>query len=418
MARLLVGVTGGIAAYKSLELVRLATAAGHAVRVIQTLTAQRFVGPASFAALSGAPVLDDEFERDPARGAFPDQLAPSHDPFSHLELVRNADLFVIAPATAHTIARLAHGLADNLLCTAALAARCPLVLAPAMNHNMYEHPATQANLELLRQRQVTIVGPETGRLASVGEWGAGRMVEPADLLTACEAILPSDGQGQDWAGLGVLVTAGGTREPVDSVRYLGNRSSGRMGLALAEAAAGRGARVTVVAANVALPRDPRATYVDVETTEELDRACREAFPDCQVLLMAAAVADFRPVAAEPGKIKRAGRERIELDLEPTADVLAGLVGGRRPDQTLVAFAAEHGPEAIDHARAKLTGKGVDAVVVNDISRPDIGFDAADNEVAIVTAKGVQRVPRTSKLAVAAAILDAVAKLRASAPAPR
>ena len=194
--RLLVGVSGGIAAYRALELVRLATAVGHAVRVIQTPTSRRFVGAASFAALSGAPVLEDEFERDPARGAFPDQLAPSHEPFSHLELVRNADVFVIAPATAHTIARLAHGLADNLLCTAALAARCPLVIAPAMNNNMYEHPATQANLDLLRRREVTIVGPEAGRLATAREWGKGRMAEPADVLAACDALVRPGDRGR------------------------------------------------------------------------------------------------------------------------------------------------------------------------------------------------------------------------------
>ena len=195
MARLLLGVSGGIAAYKALELIRLATGAGHAVRVIQTPTSQRFVGAASFAALTGAPVLADEFERDPARGAFPDQLAPTHDPYSHLELVRNADVFLIAPASANTLARLAHGLADNLLCSAALAATCPVLVAPAMNNHMYEHPATQANLDRLRERGVGVVEPGTGRLASREEWGVGRLADPVELLAACEAVLAPGPEG-------------------------------------------------------------------------------------------------------------------------------------------------------------------------------------------------------------------------------
>jgi phosphopantothenoylcysteine decarboxylase/phosphopantothenate--cysteine ligase len=433
MARLLVGVSGGIAAYKALELVRLATAAGHAVRVIQTPTSTRFVGTASFAALSGAPVLQDEFERDPARGAFPDQLAPSHDPFSHLELVRNADVFIIAPATANTIARIAHGLADNLLCTAALAATCPVVVAPAMNNHMYEHPANQANLELLRRRGVTIMAPQAGRLASAGEWGVGRLAEPTALLAACEALVESArasaGSADDKSGLGqgasagggrldglrALVTAGGTREPIDSVRFLGNRSSGRMGFALAEVAADRGARVTVIAANVGLARDPRITYVDVQTAAELNDACQAAFPSCDVLLMAAAVADFRPARATAGKIKKAGRERLTLTLEPTQDVLGALAGARHPGQTLIGFAAEHGPDGVALARAKLEAKGVDAIVVNDVSRAGIAFDAPDNEVSIVTAQEVRQVGRAPKAVVAGAILDAVTELRASPP---
>src|SRR3954464_1575948 len=222
MPRLLVGVSGGIAAYKALEFVRLATKAGHAVRVVQTPTSERFVGRASFAGLTGAPVLTDEFERDPARGAFPDQRAPDHDPLSHLELVRNADAFLIAPASANTVAKLAGGLADNLLPAAALAATCPVLVAPAMNNHMYEHPATQANLATLRERGVTVLDPGVGALGSKHEWGVGRLAEPADLLAAVEAVVPSG--SRPWDGLKVLVTAGGTREPIDSVRYVGNRS--------------------------------------------------------------------------------------------------------------------------------------------------------------------------------------------------
>src|SRR3954467_3194064 len=215
MGRVLLGVSGGVAAYKALEVVRLATKAGHAVRVIQTPTAQRFVGAASFAALTGAPVLSDEFERDPARGAFPDQAAPQHDPLSHLELVRNADAFLIAPATANTIAKLAHGLADNLLTSAALAATCPVLVAPAMNNHMYEHAATQANLDVLRDRGVTVIDPGTGALGSKDEWGPGRLAEPPDLLRAIEAAPGPDGARAHGhlVGLKVLVTAGGTREP-------------------------------------------------------------------------------------------------------------------------------------------------------------------------------------------------------------
>jgi phosphopantothenoylcysteine decarboxylase/phosphopantothenate--cysteine ligase len=245
MARILLGVSGGIAAYKALELVRLATAAGHSVRAVQTPTAQRFVGAASFAALTGAPVLVDEFEHDPARGAFPGQAPPHHDPIGHLELVRNADAYLVAPASANTLAKLAHGLADNLLTSAALAARCPLVVAPAMNDAMWDSPATRANVETLRARGVTVLDPGAGRLASEGEWGAGRLPDPAELLSAVEAVLAGPaarGPQRHLLGLHVLVTAGGTREPIDAVRYVGNRSSGRMGLALAAAAADRSAR--------------------------------------------------------------------------------------------------------------------------------------------------------------------------------
>jgi phosphopantothenoylcysteine decarboxylase / phosphopantothenate---cysteine ligase len=412
MARLLLGVSGGIAAYKALEVVRLATKAGHAVRVVQTPAAQRFVGAPSFAALTGAPVLVQEWERDPLRGAFPGQAVPEHDPASHLELVRNADAFLVAPASANTLAKLAHGLADNLLTSAALAATCPVIVAPAMNHAMWEHPATRANLATLRDRGVAVVAPGVGALATKHEWGVGRLAEPADLLAAVEAVVPTG--ARPWDGLHVLVTAGGTREPIDSVRFVGNRSSGRMGFALADEAAALGADVTVVAANVALPRTPRVRYVDVGTAAELHAAADAAFDSADVLLMAAAVADFRPPAAAPEKLKKAGRDALRLDLEPTADVLAALAARRRPGQTLVGFAAEHGPDALDAARQKREGKHLDAVVLNDISRKDIGFDGVHNEVTIVTEDGERRVPRAAKGEVARAILAAVTELRAGA----
>jgi phosphopantothenoylcysteine decarboxylase/phosphopantothenate--cysteine ligase len=443
MSRILLGVSGGIAAYKALELVRLATAAGHAVRVVQTPASRRFVGEASFAALTGAPVLVSEFARDPARGAFPGQPLPAHEPLSHLELVANADLYVIAPASANTIAKLAHGLADNLLSSCALAAGCPLVIAPAMNSRMYEHPATQANLKTLRERGAHVVEPDSGRLASKGEQGIGRLAEPPRILAICERALaggpapeanalpaegdpaeslPTDGSANgapaSWSGLRVLVTAGGTREPIDSVRFVGNSSSGRMGFALAQAARARGAEVMLVAANVSLPTPPGVIRRDLATAAELQEACEQEFPACDVLLMTAAVADFRPAAPRAGKIKKAGRASLELELESTADVLAGLAARRREGQTLVGFAAEHGEGAIECARGKLTAKGLDAVVVNDISRGDIGFEVDANEVTIVTAGGArspsaqQHVPRASKAQVAEAILDAVQRLRA------
>jgi phosphopantothenoylcysteine decarboxylase/phosphopantothenate--cysteine ligase len=422
MARILLGVTGGIAAYKALEVVRLATKAGHAVRAVQTPTAQRFVGAASFAALTGAPVLTDEFERDPARGAFPDQAAPEHDPLSHLELVRNADAFLIAPASANTIAKLAHGLADNLLTSAALAVTCPLLVAPAMNNHMYEHAAVQANLVTLRERGVTVLDPGVGALGSKHEWGVGRLAEPADLLAAVEAALadgaPATVPTADPAarghlvGLRVLITAGGTREPIDSVRFVGNRSSGRMGFALAEEAAALGAAVTVVAANVSLPRHPGVRYVDVATAAELQEACTSAFAGCDVLLMAAAVADYRPAAAADTKLKKDRSKTLTLELERTPDILTGLAAARRPGQTIVGFAAEHGDGAVAYGRDKLARKALDAVVVNDIARRDIGFEGDHNEVTIVTADGERHVPRSSKAEVARAVLRAVSDLRA------
>jgi phosphopantothenoylcysteine decarboxylase / phosphopantothenate---cysteine ligase len=415
LARILLGVSGGIAAYKAAELVRLATAARHSVRVVQTPNSLNFVGTATFEAITGAPVLVDEFERDPARGAFPGEPAPDHDPISHLELVRRCDVLCLAPASANTIAKLANGLADNLLTSAALAADAPLVIAPAMNDRMFEHPATSENLETLRRRGATIVPPGRGRLASKGEWGVGRLAEPAEILAAVEEVLaaaPRDFTPRSLDGLSVLVTAGGTREPIDSVRYVGNRSSGRMGLALAEEAAHRGAEVTLVAANVSLAKPQAAKLIEVETAAELLQACRDAFPATDVLLMAAAVSDFRPRSSEAAKISKAGRGGLELDLERTEDVLAALSAERRPDQTLVGFAAEHGEGGVERAREKLERKGLDLVVVNDISRSDIGFDAEHNEVALLSVGEEQAVRRGPKSAVAAAVLDRVETLRA------
>ena len=418
MARLLIGVTGGIAAYKAVEIVRLAMAAGHSVRVVQTPSSLRFVGKATFEGISGAPVLVGEFEPDPARGAFPGDPVPGHAAISHLELVRRADAFLVAPASANTIAKLATGQADNLLTSAALACSAPLVVAPAMNDQMWSHPATRGNVETLRLRGATIVEPGTGPLASKGEWGAGRLAAPSEVLAEVERVLATPGtptptgfSPRSLDGLRVLVTAGGTREPIDSVRYVGNRSSGRMGVALAAEAVRRGAEVTLIAANLALDAPEGARVVTAGTAAELGSAARDAFPAADVLLMAAAVADFRPAQAQDTKIKKAGRGELELSLEPTTDVLQALSEARRPGQTLVGFAAEHGEGGLAHARDKLESKGLDAVVLNDISRPDIGFDSEENEVTILTAAGERPVPLGPKTAVAAAVLDCVEALR-------
>jgi phosphopantothenoylcysteine decarboxylase / phosphopantothenate---cysteine ligase len=420
MARVLLGVTGGISAYKAVELARLAIKAGHSVRVVQTPASLNFVGRATFEGITGASVLVDEFEPDPARGAFPGEPAPDHDPISHLELVRRCDVYAIAPGSANTIAKLATGLADNLLTSAALACEAPLVVAPAMNDRMYEHPATRANIARLHERGVLIVPPRTGELASKGEWGVGRLAEPAEVLAAIEEALrgaPAYAP-RSLDGLRVLVTAGGTREPIDPVRYVGNRSSGRMGLAVAHEAARRGAEVTVIAANVSLPRAEGIRFVDVETAAELEKATRGEFGRADVLLMTAAVADFRPRLAERSKIDKAGRDGLTLRLEATADVLSALAAKRRSDQTLVGFAAEHGEHAVERARGKLERKGLDAVVVNDISQPGVGFDAEENEVAIVTRDGVRSVPRGPKAEVAREIVDAVERLRVRAAVPK
>jgi phosphopantothenoylcysteine decarboxylase/phosphopantothenate--cysteine ligase len=414
MARLLLGVSGGIAAYKALELTRLAMKAGHSVRVVQTEAATRFVGPASFAGITGAPVLLTEWEPDPLRGAFPGDPLPAHAPLSHLALVEHADAFLIAPASANTVAKLAHGLADNLLTSAALACRAPLVIAPAMNAAMYEHPATQGNLSRLRERGVIVLEPGTGSLASIGEHGIGRLPEPPELLAAVEAAIAGEAGADSahMAGLRVLVTAGGTREPIDAVRYVGNRSSGRMGYALAEEAARRGAAVTVIAANVSLPAPAGVAVVPVVTAAELAAACAERFDATDVLLMAAAVADYRPAAPHAGKLKKdATGEALELRLERTEDVLSSLAARRRPGQLLIGFAAEHGEEAIAYGRAKRERKGLDAVVVNDVGAPGIGFDTPDNEVVILLDSEELRVPRSSKAEVARVILDTVLSRR-------
>jgi phosphopantothenoylcysteine decarboxylase/phosphopantothenate--cysteine ligase len=411
VARILIGVSGGIAAYKAVELSRLATQAGHGVRVTMTDAAARFVGAATFEGITGAPVLVDEFSRDPLRGTYPGDELPAHDPISHLAVVERADAFAVAPASANTLAKLAAGICDSFLTTSFLACTAPRIVAPAMNGRRWEAAATRANVATLRERGIEVMEPGEGALASRGEHGRGRMPEPEEILAAIEAAIGADPAGADLAGRRVLVTAGGTREPIDPVRFVGNRSSGRMGVALAEAAARRGAAVTLIAANVALPVAAGVERVDVSSAAELEPATAKAFEDADILLMAAAVADYRPADPDPGKLAREEGTRLTLELEPTADVLAGLAGSRRNGQVLVGFAAEHGGDFVARARGKLERKGIDAIVVNDVSDSTIGFESSDNEVTIVSTAGEERLPRGSKRDLADAILDRVVALR-------
>lgn len=400
--RVVLGVGGGIAAYKAVELLRLLTGAGADVDCVLTEAACEFVAPLTFTALSGRPAQT--------------KLFGAADPIPHTRLGQSADLVVVAPATADLIGRIAAGLADDLLTNTILATRAPLVVAAAMHTEMWEGPPTRRNVAQLRADGIAVVDPDVGLLAG-GDTGQGRMAEPAAIFAACERALAARLGGGVLDGAAVLVTAGGTREPIDAVRYVGNRSSGRMGFALADEAAALGADVTVVAANVGLARSPRVRYEDVETAAELHDACLALFPAADVLLMAAAVADFAPAAPDPGKLKKGGRDGLTVALEPTVDVLAALAAARRPGQVLVGFAAEHGDGAVDYGRGKLERKGVDAIVVNDVSGEGIGFDAVDNEVTIITAAGETHVPRTTKGDVARAILSTVETLRTPSEAP-
>ena len=390
MARVVLGVTGSIAAYKACELVRLLVQGGHDVVPLLTAGAERFVARETFDAL--------------ARRASP---AP---PYAHLE---PADLLAVAPLSANTLARLAHGLADDVLTETALAHRGPFLVAPAMNVRMWEHPATQENAARLRERGVEFVGPETGDLAE-GEAGAGRMAEPATIHARIRELLGDmspdlvrgRGASGQLAGKKVLVTAGGTREPLDSVRFVGNRSSGRTGVALAEEAKRRGAEVTLLYANGAVPPPAGVEVVETPTAADLAREAL-ARADADVVLMAAAVADYRP--REPAHGKRSkDDEEWTVTLEPTLDVLAELGRRRRNGQILVGFAADEGEGGLARAREKLARKNGNLFVWNDVSREDIGFDSDQNEVVVVSPDGERTISKRSKREIAAAILDEVA----------
>ena len=386
VARILVGITGGIAAYKACELVRLLVRAGHDVRPITTRGAERFVAAETFWAL--------------ARKAEP------ADPYPHLA---GADLLVVAPLTANTMARLAHGLADDLLTETALAHCGPLLLAPAMNTAMWEHPATQANLALLVERGAEIVGPDDGELAE-GLVGTGRMADPVEIARRVEGLLEGPVANGTLAGRTVLVTAGGTREPLDSVRFVGNRSSGRMGVALADVARERGARVTLLAANLLVPAPTGVEVVPVPTAADLRREAL-AREDADVILMAAAVSDYRPAESVAAKRPKSA-EPWTVELVPTADVARALGAARRDHQVLVAFGAESGEDGLARKRSMLTDKNVDLVVYNDVGRDDIGFDSDENEVVLVARDGERVVPKASKTAIAHEILDEVERLLA------
>ena len=410
MAKILLGVSGGIAAYKAVEFVRLATGAGHSVRVLMTAAARKFVGPDTFEGILGAPVLTSEFEKDPMRGAFPGEPLPEHEPIGHLAVAESADVFLVAPASANTIAKLATGQADSILTTAFLAFDGPRLVAPAMNERMYLSETTASNLDRLREIGVEVIDPGEGRLASKGESGVGRLPEPAELLERVEAALDQE-RTRDLDGLRVLVSAGGTREGIDPVRYIGNRSSGRMGLALAERARKRGAEVTVICANVNLPAPAGVKRVDVESTVDLARACREQFPAHDLLLMAAAPADFTVADTSNEKLSRTGGD-FTLTLVPTEDILASLSANRIEGQTVVGFAAQHGGDAIGRARQKLERKGADMIVLNDVSDRTIGFDSSENAVTLVTEGGEQEVPKAPKTEIADRIIDRAVELRA------
>jgi len=381
VARVLVGVTGGIAAYKACELVRLLVKGGHQVVPLVTSGAERFVRAETFFALA--------------------RRSPADDLYAHLT---RADLLVVAPLTANTLAKLAHGQSDNLVTEAALAHRGAVLLAPAMNPRMWAHPATQANVELLRSRGAYFIGPDEGETAE-GEWGLGRMAEPGEIYRRCRELL---GESDSLAGRHVLVSAGGTREPLDAVRFLGNRSSGRMGVALADETRRRGGDVTLLAANLAVPAPAGIEVVETPTAAALYDAAL-ARRDADLLLMAAAVADYRP--AEPLAAKRPkDAQAWRLELEPTPDVLQSLGEQRTNGQVLVGFAAETAADGLARAREKLNRKRVDLVVYNDVARSDIGFDADENEVVLVTASGEERVARAPKDRIAAAIVDRAEEL--------
>jgi phosphopantothenoylcysteine decarboxylase/phosphopantothenate--cysteine ligase len=382
MARVLLGVTGGIAAYKACEVCRLLVRAGHDVVPLVTPGAERFVTAETFRALARRPAVEDVY----------------------LHLTR-ADLLLVAPCTANTLAKLAHGLADNVLTEAALAHRGPTLVAPAMNPRMWSHAATRANAETLRARGVVLVGPDEGETAE-GELGVGRMAEPEEIVRAAEDLLAGTSV---LRGKEVLVSAGGTREPIDAVRFVGNRSSGRMGVALAAEARARGAHVTLLAANLSVPAPVGVEVIETPTAADLEREALARGVAADVVIMAAAVADYRPAAALAAKRPK-DTHAWTVELEPTTDVLATLGERRAPGQVLVGFAADTGAEGLDRARAKLARKNTDLFVFNDVARADIGFESADNEVTLVAAGGELAIGKAPKTEVAAAILVEVERL--------
>ena len=391
----LLGVTGGIAAYKAAELLRGQQKAGMDVRVVMTRAATRFVGPMTFETLSAHPVRLDEIS----------ELTPESR-ITHIDDSQQADMMVVAPATANTLAKMANGIADNLLSSMYLAFAKTVVVAPAMNTNMWEHPATQRNVLLLRERGVFVVEPGAGELAC-GVYGSGRMADPDSIVAEVKLRLQVQ-RKRDLRGLRVMITAGGTREPIDAVRFIGNRSSGKMGFALARAAFDRGAHVDLIQANVDMPAVPGVEQIEASTAGEMYAEVMKRLPDTDILIMAAAVADYR-VADGPmgGKIGK-GRDEWCIDLAATTDILCE-VAAHHKGQFLVGFAAEYGLEGLDRARGKMERKKLDMIVFNDISRTDIGFDSDYNEVHILTKDSQVFVPKAPKETIAEFILDNVAQ---------
>jgi phosphopantothenoylcysteine decarboxylase/phosphopantothenate--cysteine ligase len=385
--RIVLGVSGGIAAYKAIDVCRRLVDRGAHVVPVLTRGATRFVGEATFSALASERAHTSLFA-DP-------------DPIPHTRLGQSADLIVVVPATARVIGTYAAGISNDLLTATLLATEAPVVVCPAMHTEMWEHPAVQDNLATLARRGVRIVAPEEGRLAG-GDVGKGRLAAPETIVAACEAALAERG---DMVGLRVVVTAGGTREPIDPVRFIGNRSSGKQGHALAAEAADRGAKVTLVT-TVDLPAPPSAAVVRVETAAQMDEAVREAAAGADVVVMAAAVADFRPAAVAGSKLKK--RDGVpQIVLEPTVDILAGLGSRKPPGQTLVGFAAET-DQVRQNAASKLVAKGADLIVANDVTAPGAGFEHDTNQVVILDADGTEReVPLADKRAVARAVFTAV-----------
>ena len=404
--RVTVGVSGGIAAYKAAELVRALQRRGVEVHVVMTEAATRFVQPLTFAALSGHKVITSLWDDSD------DNKATYESSIEHIGEAQWTEALVVAPATANVLAKFAHGIADDFLTTMYLATPAPVLVAPAMNVNMWQHPAVQANLETLRQRGVRVIDPGTGDLAC-GMIGAGRMAEPDAIA---EVVFTSLGRRNDLAGETVLITAGGTREALDPVRYIGNRSSGKMGYALADAAQSRGAKVILMSGPTALHPPARCEVVRITTAEEMRNAVLGRMSEATMVIKAAAVADYRPANISEQKIKRTGPR--ELQLEPNPDILAELGSLRhaagKSSPMLVGFAAETG-NTLENARAKLTKKRVDAIVLNDVSRPDIGFNSDRNEVTIVTSDDAIAIPEAAKLEVAQQILEVAFRLRQQHP---
>ncbi len=398
-----VGVSGGIAAYKAAELVRALQQQALDVHVVMTAAAEQFIQPLTFAALTGHKVITSLWASGPEATRSADADAVAESAIEHIAEAKT-DAFVVAPATANTLARFAHGLADDFLSTLYLATTAPVIVAPAMNVNMWEHPATRANLATLEDRGVRIVPPGSGYLAC-GMVGGGRLAETQLIV---QAVLEQLQYRHDLAGETVLVTAGGTREAIDPVRFIGNRSSGKMGYALAEAAMRRGARVILISGRTSLRPPANCEFLQVTTSEQMHHAVLERLPQATIVIKAAAVSDYRPVVTAEQKIKRNGPLTIEL--EPTADILREAAERKRPGTLIIGFAAET-ENAFEHARGKLARKGADAIVLNDVSRPDIGFDSDRNAVTFLTQKTAVELPEMSKRELADRILGEVLALR-------